>query len=513
VTEDIAILTAGTALEGSPVVPVSVVSGRGLDVLKAEIGRAAEERHTAPATGHFRLPVDRVFVLQGHGLVVTGTARAGTVRVGDWVRCLPGAGRFRVRSLQVHGRTRDAGTAGERVALNLGGAERSDIARGHVISADALDRVSSRFDARLELPPTRRQPLANHQRVRVHLGTAERLGKLTLLGRPGRDRAPVYCQIRLEEPVQAMRGDRFVLRDSTAEHTIGGGVVMHPWAPAHRRKDPHLDGWLRTLDGDDAGAIAAALVESGASLAMPVAEVSLLLNRTDDAGATLATDTRLRLLTVDDGVLCTTAARWQRVEGDVRRTLAAFHAAHPLVPGIEMEELRSTLPFPTPPKVFRAVLDALGASGIVLRDGSAVRLPDHTVALKTDEQQLAERIMALLVEQPLSPPDLPQLETALGLGRARLLEIVRVLERNRSIVRVATDLYVAAAGIERLKSGMAEHFLTSATITPAEFRDRFGTSRKYAIPLLEYCDREGLTVRQGDVRRPGRASSVPTGRI
>jgi selenocysteine-specific elongation factor len=121
--------------------------------------------------------------------------------------------------------------------------------------------------------------------------------------------------------------------------------------------------------------------------------------------------------------------------------------------------------------------------------------------------------MALLVEQPLSPPDLPQLETTLGLGRARLLEIVRVLERNRSIVRVATDLYVAAAGIERLKSGMAEHFLTSATITPAEFRDRFGTSRKYAIPLLEYCDREGLTVRQGDVRRPGRASSVPTGRI
>ena len=514
VREDVAILTTGTSLEGSPVVPFSAVTNSGLDTLEREIVAALQRRPPAPAAGLFRLPVDRVFVLQGHGLVVTGTARAGTVRVGDWVRCLPGTGRFRVRGLQVHGQPRDAGSTGERVALNLGGAEKTDIVRGHVICSDGIDRVSTRFDARLDVPPTRREPIRNHQRVRVHVGTAERLGKLTLLGSPETEREPFhrYCQIRLDEPVQIMRGDRFVIRDSTAAHTIGGGVVIHPWAPHHRRKEPGLDGWLRTLDGDDIGAIACAVIESGRALGHPLVDIALTLNATEsDIRERLAREPRVRLLIVDEETLCTTEARWRHLEDHVRRSLAGFHKTHPLLAGMEMEELRGTLPHTATPKVFRAGVDELVKAGVVARSGSLIRLPEHGVTLQGETEELAGRILGLLGEQPLSPPELSQIERTLAVNRTTLFDVVRVLERERSIVRVTNDLYLLASAIDQLRAGIVEHFVGAATITPAEFRDRFGTSRKYAIPLLEYCDREGLTIRQGDVRRPGRASRVPTG--
>src|SRR5206468_2556 len=198
-----------------------------------QLGRPAG----APPPGYFRLPVDRAFVIRGHGVVVTGTAIAGAVREGDTLRVLPGGETARVRSLEVHGVHVPRAEHGQRVAINLAGVERSDLGRGHVVCDERLARLTARLDARVEIRPAAKRPIASHTRVRFHLGTAEVMGKLVLLGGRGElsPRSAGWAQLVLAEPVLAMRGDRFILRDETARRTLGGGVVVNPFADRHRR--------------------------------------------------------------------------------------------------------------------------------------------------------------------------------------------------------------------------------------------------------------------------------------
>ena len=255
VEEDIAILTAGTLLDDSPTVRFSSVTGEGLETLRARIVETLTRTIKAEPQGDFRLPVDRVFVLQGHGLVVTGTATSGRVAVGNRVRCLPGGQLFRVRSLQVHNHAVEAATWGQRIALNLTGQERPSIQRGHVICHESLTLTTNRFDAVLEMSPTSARRIRNHQRVRVHLGTAERPARVVLLATQSEDATNdvAFCQLAMAEPLLAMRGDHFVIRDETAQHTLGGGIVIHPSARKHKKAEPGL---RQTLEGLHSGTLA-----------------------------------------------------------------------------------------------------------------------------------------------------------------------------------------------------------------------------------------------------------------
>ncbi len=211
VEEEIDILTFGTLLENSPKIAVSSVTGQGLDELKHLISTTLKSANHAAPSGYFRLPVDRAFVLQGHGVVVTGTSLAGEIKVGEQVRCLPGDNLFRVRSLQVHGQSVERAGWGQRVAMNLTGPERASIERGQVICHEKLALTSERFDAFLEVRPAAAKGIKNHQRLRIHMGAAERLGKIVLLGDKAKaePKESVYCQITLEEPLLVLRGDRF----------------------------------------------------------------------------------------------------------------------------------------------------------------------------------------------------------------------------------------------------------------------------------------------------------------
>ncbi len=509
VKEEIGLLLSGTRFDGSPMIPCSVLTGQGLDDLRREIERTLHSPTGDWRTEHrrvadFRLPVDRVFLLQGHGLVVTGTALSGQVRVGDQVRCLPGDQLFRVRSVQVHSETVDTAQWGQRVALNLAGHEKPSIERGDVICSEQVTMTTDRLDARLEVRTTGKGGVRNHQRVRVHLGTAERMGTLILLGTDEKlgPKQSGLCQLVLAGPLVAMRGDRLVIRDETAQRTLGGGVVIHPRAHRHRRKEVGLLERLERLQNGSLADALSVLLEDSIEFAVPVEPLHQTLNvPASEVRAQLAAMAGVTTFDLDGESLYSRTETWLRVRSQVLHLLESFHAAQPLSPGMEMEAVRDGLDVDIPPRLFRAVVERLETDASIARDGSLLRLPTHTVRLRDDERELAQRVAALVGREPFAPPDLKQIEREVGVSRARLGDVLRVMERERSIVRVSSDLYFARGAVDKVKDALQQHLSVSPDITPATFRDLFGTTRKYAIPLLEYLDREGVTIRRGDTRQ------------
>ena len=509
VEEEIEILTFETALEGSRVVPFSAVSGAGLEEVRSAIVELLGGIDRPAPSGFFRLPVDRVFVLQGHGVIVTGTGLAGEVRTGDHVHAVPGGQKFRVRSIQVHGQSVESAGWGQRVALNLTGQDRGALERGHMICHEELTLASTRFDAHLEVRPAAAKGIRNHQRVRIHLGTAERMGKLILLGDVEKlePKETAYCQALLTEPLLVMRGDHFIVRDETAQRTLGGGEVVDPWARRHRRREGDVEQRLRTLRDGDTPEMIRSFLAGDASLATGVDSICQFLNlKKDETRAWLERTEGLRSFDSERERVYTTEEKWDRFRERLRSTLAAFHQTHPLAPGMDLEELRARLAGGVSVRLFRDVADLLAAEGVCVRDGNHLRLPDHRVELGAREKSLSDKITAALSRNPLAPPYLKEIEKVVGVERPRLNEVIRVMERQGEIVRVTTELYYLKDSIDRIKADLYSYFETHEEMSAATFRDILQSSRKYTIPVLEHFDRTGVTMRVGDVRKlkPGR---------
>jgi selenocysteine-specific elongation factor len=504
VEEEIAILTLGTSMEDSPVLALSSATGEGIEELRARIFELLGSMQKPSPPGYFRLPVDRAFVLQGHGIVVTGTALSGQIAAGDRVRSLPGGEIFRVRSLQVHGRPVERAGWGQRIALNLTGQERAAISRGDVICHEKLTAATERFDALLEVRPAAVKGVKNHQRVRIHLGTAERLGKLIVLENKEKvnPKETAMCQVTVSEPLLALRRDRFIMRDETGRRTLGGGIVLHPWAVRHKRAEAGLSERLRSLQSDDSGPLIQSLIDGSEDFVLFPDSIYQFLNRTEEEGRSLLDGLAgIRVLSPEGERVYTTEKKWQGLGDAVHALLESFHAACPLAAGMDMEELRAKLPHRVSSRLFRYVVDLFAADGRVRREENLLRLPDHQVHLHGEEKALMEKIQALLGENPLAPPDLKQIESALGANRAKLGEVIRVMEREKRVARVAGDLYFLTECVDKVKGVLYSYLKENGDITAAAFRDLLGSSRKYTIALLEYFDREGLTIRIGDLRR------------
>ncbi|HUF41815.1 MAG TPA: selenocysteine-specific translation elongation factor [Verrucomicrobiae bacterium] len=504
VEEEIDILTLGTALENSPKIAVSSVTGQGIAELKERIGQILKRIDKPAPGGYFRLPVDRAFVLQGHGVVVTGTALSGEIKTGEQVRCLPGNHSFRVRSLQVHGKAVDSAGWGQRVAMNLTGPERSDITRGHVICDEKISQTTDRFDAYVEVRPAARKGIKNHQRVRVHLGTAERLGKITILGEATKiePKQSSYCQITLTEPLLALRTDHFILRDETAQRTVAGGLVVNPWAQRHKRGEADLQTRLKALHHGDLAELTAAFVEDSEAFALPINSIYQFLNLREDAiRGGIDGMKSLRAVSAEGEKLYTTELKWRRLGERILTQLKDFHAAHPLVPGMDMEEMRGKLAYELTPKFFRGVVDLLTQEKTLSREENLVRLTSYQVKLSGAEKILMDKLRKILGAEPLAPPDLKEIEKQAGVTRNRLNELLRILEREGSVVRVTAEMYFLTSAIDRLRTMLIKYLIDKGEMPASAFRDLIGSSRKYTIPLLEYFDRDGLTVRIGDLRR------------
>ena len=505
VARDIRILIADSSVKDSPIIPFSFVTGRGLEPLRSEIIKILQTSAKPGPAGYFRLPVDRAFASQGHGLVVTGTAVSGEIRAGDKVRLLPRDEIFRVRGIEVHNEPVEVATWGQRIALNLTASSHASIGRGDVVCHEKVTLACDRFDARLEIRPAAKSGIKDHQRVRVYLGTAERLGKVIPLA--SRDRgavnsiAPgeiVYGQVAVSEPLVAMRGDHFILRDETAQRTLGGGVVILPAASKHKRSDPGLGQMLEAIERGDEAAVLAGRVE----FSVPLAALTELMNRREeDVRASVEQSDEVHVYNVDGDIHCVLERTRQDVKASLVETLRAWHADHPLHAGIDIEEARASLSIPIPPRIFRLLIQEIENDRALAREGNLLRLPDHRIEVPESDRSLVEQIKARLKRTPLAPPDARQLAEDLAIERHRLTELLRAMERQRAIVAVSPGLYFLAETLDQVREDVVRELTARRQITAAEFRDRFQTTRKYAIPILEYFDREGVTIRIGEVRR------------
>ena len=492
-------LVAGSRLESAPIVAVSAKTGQGLDELRDELQRLAASVPGRPPTGLTRLPVDRVFSMRGFGTVVTGTLTSGSLAVDDELVLLPAERRVKVRGVQVHGAVQPTAAAGRRVAVNLGGVDAAVVTRGETLTRAGAFDVTRRFDAVIDLLPDAR-PLRHGARIRFHQGTVERLGRVALAEltelAPGRS---AFARIRLEGPAVLTRGDRFIVRQYSPSITIGGGWVLDP-VPARTpiRSEAAARRFAR-LAGD-ASSAALALVEERRASGLAFDEMARRLGQTPAQARTLAEALsaagRVQIVSEQlfDAALVTSLG--ERLVAAV----ASHHQAQPMSEGLPREEARERLFGLAPVALFDSVIRSLTAAGR-LTGRECLALPGRGVSLNEEEARARETLDRVFRDAGMAPPDLAAAAAAAGVSPVVADRIAKLLLRQKTLVKLDTLLFHSDS-LERLKQDVRalKGQGNPAKVDVAGFKERYGISRKYAIPLLEWLDRERITRRSGDAR-------------
>jgi selenocysteine-specific elongation factor len=483
-------LTAGSFLAGAPIVAVSSTTGAGIAALKAELERVALSVPARDSGGHFRLPIDRVFSVKGFGTVVTGTLISGAVGKEQEVEVFPPSRRIRVRGVEVHSSQTARAAAGQRTALNLAGVEPADLKRGDVLAAPGIFRAISQFDCRLQLLPSAK-PLKHRAPVHFHSGTAEIEAEVRLFGassiKPGQT---AYARIVLRDPALLLPGDRFIIRMFSPVVTIGGGVVIDTAALRYRKSD-NIAARLDALSSSDAPRRIATLAGE-ARYGIGLAELVARTGMTESAIAAAAANAPLTVLTPPYYI---DRAWFQAARGRLEKAVRQFHVEHPLQPGIALHDLRSAELPGAPP----FVLDALLAdSKEISVEGEIAHLRGRKVSLRDDEQQARQAIERAFETAGLAAPSAAEALAKSGVESARARELMQILLREKKLVRINAELILHHTAIAHLRELLAGR--RGARFQVPAFKEWTGVSRKYAIPLLEFLDRERITRREGDER-------------
>ncbi|HTK94561.1 MAG TPA: selenocysteine-specific translation elongation factor, partial [Terriglobales bacterium] len=486
----------GSFLEGAPIVPVSSLKGTGLEALKRELARAAAEAPARDANALFRLPIDRVFTMKGHGTVITGTLISGAVSKEDEVEVFPAGQRARVRGVQVHGAAAEKASAGQRTALNLAGVEKADLARGMVLAPPQTFRPTKRIDVALSLLGSAKG-LKDRARVHFHAYTAETIAEVVLV--EGKQLAPGakgYAQLRLVEPTLLLPGDRFILRQFSPVVTIGGGVVLD--ADPQKMPADQRHKLLTVLASDDDAEIVVARLArrgiKGLRLRDLVGETGWTEQRVADVIAMLTPVHRI----VKHGSHLIDVPAYALARKLVQNAIEEFHDKNPLVAGMSKEDLRTRLGIPS--EVFEGVLRALTRQGAIEVAGEQVRVAGRSVQMKDDEAESKRVIEQAFASAGLKVPALKDVLAGLKVDKTRAQKIVTLLLRDKVLVKLGDELVFHQAALGSLRQQISSYKKTATKIDVGKFKDLTGVSRKYAIPLLEWLDRERVTRRVGDAR-------------
>jgi selenocysteine-specific elongation factor len=486
----------------APVVAVSALSGAGLGELKKEIARLAVEIPSRDTETLFRLPVDRVFVMKGFGPVVTGTLIAGKVRKEEEVEVFPARKRVRVRGVQVHGSATDQAIAGQRTALNLAGVQVEELARGMTLVPPGQLETTQRIDVQLSLLKDVR-PMKNRARVHLHVFTVETIAGVTFHEGTFTDAnelksgSTAFARLRTADPILVLPGDHLILRQFSPVVTIGGAVVLDAF-PLRR---PKKDAVLKFLQTISSGSLAEKLLariyrraSDGITVGDLVRETGLRQSVLKPVINTLSQQKQV----VQAGELLVASAAFAAAREHAVTILDAFHKANPLVAGISKEELREKLGLQS--AVLEAMLSEMARERKVEVAGEQVKLAGRGVALKDDEAKAKQDIEKAFAAAGLKVPALKEVLASLPVDKTRAQKLVTLLLRDRILVKLTDDLVFHQTAIQGLRQILAEYKTKSQKIDVATFKDLTGISRKYAIPLLEYLDRERVTRRVGDER-------------
>ncbi len=497
---------AGTGLADAEIVPVSTVTDEGIANLLALLDREAAATRLRPADGRFRLAIDRSFSLRGAGTVVTGTVLSGRVAVGDHVMTSPAGLEARVRSVHAQNTAATLGLAGQRCAIALVGPkiDPESVVRGDVLLDPTLHSPTNRIDVTLKLLPSERKAISQWLPVKFHHGSAERNARVLALKSGGI--APGdgdYAQIILDRPAAMAAGDRFVLRDSAASRTIGGGTILDLRPPERHRATPARRAELEILSDHDPMAALRGLLEGGRSF------IDLAAFFRDRAAADALVDEAVQafgLVTFVDGdrVVALTAETWQAYATEVAATLDRFHAEKPDLPGLGQERLRLALSPRLPAPAFARALQRLVAEGQVILDRSWVRRPGHEVRLSPEEEKIWSRIAPMLGgEARFRPPRVRDIAKSLRIDEGFIRRLFKLAARRGDVDEIAQDHYFLGPTVVEMADSARALAAADAggEFTVIAFRDRLDNGRKVAIHILEFFDRQGLTMRRGDIRR------------
>ena len=488
----------GTFLESpkAPMLAVSSLTGSGLDDLKRALAEMAARSQPRDSAAIARLPIDRVFTMKGFGTVVTGTLVAGTVHPEDELEVFPTGRRVRVRGIQVHGQSADAALAGERTALNLAAVSTSDLARGMTLAPPSTFEIARRVDVRLRLLPSAPRPLKHRARVHFHSYTMETVAEVALhdAGQlsPG---AEAWARLKLPQAALLLPGDRFIIRQFSPVITIGGGLVLDA-APIPRM--PGVRDFLKILAEGSPSAILRARIarrhRQGISMAKLVAETSWTRRAIE---AELVQTVRSgEVVRVDDLFLHSPAL--QELKSNLINVLSDFHSRNRLATGVGKEELRVLVD--APPEVFGAAVAQLLLEKKLEVLGDVVRLPGRGVVLKDEEAESKKKIEDAFAAAGVQVPALQEVLGGLRIDKTRAQKIVTLLLRDKVLIKISDELVFHCSALEEVRRQIAAYKKKSLQIDVAHFKELIGVTRKYAIPLLEYLDRQRVTRRVGDIR-------------
>ena len=505
VTAEIEDAVSGTVMAGAPIVPVSSLTGAGLDDLKALLDRLLQQERARPATGRARLPIDRVFTMSGFGTVVTGTLLDGELQVGQEVEIQPGGRRARIRGLQSHRRKVERVPNGTRVAVNLAGLSTDELVRGEVITAPGSLRATRLIDVKLRVLDDAARPLVHNMPLTFHTGAAETTAKAALLDRQQIEPGEVaWVQLRLGDDVALAKGDLFIVRAPSPSATLGGGTVIEPHPRRHRRHQAPVLERLAVLERGTPEEIVLEQLRLkeptdfqslAARAGLSADETRTVVTAAIGSGSIVPLDgSDGGTVRIVSNTVLVSQAGWARLSELFRGQTEAHHRTFPYRQGMPKEELRTRVGLDA--RTFTRAVSRLLAEGVLREAGPLLALPDHEVRLTPEIQARLDRLIGELRAAGASPPGRQELEARYGVPN----EATQVSIERGDLVEIAPDTIYPRAILDRIVEAVLAAIRERGSISVAGVRDLTGTSRKYSLALVAYLDERRLTRRVGDDR-------------
>ncbi len=505
VEEDVKNLLAGTFLQDAPVFRVSSITGAGVDALKKALIQLAEKTNSRPDRGVFWMPIDRSFTIKGFGTVVTGSVLSGKATAGDTLEILPAQRIVKIRGIQKHGQAANEAKLGDRAALNLASIGKDEIQRGNVLATANYFRPTVLFDTKLHLLNSANKALKNRSRVRVHVGTREILARLKILDRekiePGEDS---YVQIQLEGEAVAIRRDPFVIRQYSPPITIGGGIILDTNPRRHRRFDDELLARLKNMEREDPGELLETTLLAHSDAHVTLRDLVRITGLNENELEVQLNDLAQKDTILKFGAKANPAfyhkINFKMLQEHIVSALGMFHEKEPLRPGMNKAELKNQVGKKTTPRIFDLALDELIVKGEIKETMQLLKLKTHKIELSENDKKIAAEIVRLLSANKFSTPSAEEMAQITGKSVGDIRRVLGALQGKGDVLRMEGDIFFSKESIREAQEMLLNFAKTSEEITVSQFREKLGTTRKYAMALLGYFDQIGVTERVADVR-------------